>query len=108
MATHLGGVERRKQARFLCGASTAGRVLGAGGPMLDGVLDISPGGACVVLPGPVGLGAALGLELYLTLSGFACRVTLRVVHVRVFPGGHYMAGGAFDRHLSDAEVRELL
>jgi len=109
MASSPGGTERRKTTRYPCGRQTSGRVQTDQTSMfLEGVLDLSRGGACLVVGSRLDLGTLVQLDLVNNLRNYNCQTAMQVLRVAEYPGDNFVVGGAFSTELTDADVRELV
>jgi hypothetical protein len=110
LPTDGNGRERRHWTRFPCGVRTYCQILAGTGrdPELVTVRDLSGGGIGLVFRYRVEPETIVDLDLFHTIRHISCQVPVRVVYVDRHPDGNFVAGGAFTRELSSAEVEQLL
>jgi hypothetical protein len=72
------------------------------------LVNLSPLGACLCLPGRVEVGAVLRLRLSNREQLLSHEVTLRVTHARQDAEGDWLAGGAFEVPLPRRVVEALV
>ena len=70
--------------------------------------NVSSGGIRLILGNGLAPGTALRLRLSRSGRAVSVVVSARVVYVREKPAGHFITGCAFDRLLSEEELRGLL
>jgi hypothetical protein len=99
--------ERRVAVRYPGNSDTACRAYApAAGIYTAWVRDISATGISLLLPCEFEPGALLTLELGNADQGVSCLLLARVVHtLEVPPEGRWLHGCAFERELTDDELR---
>jgi hypothetical protein len=102
--------ERRALIRYVCQAEVIYEVVG-GAPEQRGsaqCVDISAGGVGFPIPGPIGLGCLLHLELRDARARKVAVMLASAVSTRRAPDGNYFLGCNFMGELTDAQLRELV
>ncbi|HEV3259047.1 MAG TPA: PilZ domain-containing protein [Gemmataceae bacterium] len=101
--------DRRRWPRDPAGAIRADRIPDdERPPWRVAVRNISPGGIRLALGSGLAPGTVLRLRLSRPGRDVSVLVSARVVYVLEKPAGHFITGCAFDRLLSEDELRGLL
>lgn len=72
------------------------------------VVNISPGGAALIVGGEVPAGTVFTLAVEGRVAGLSCTVVACAVHVTSFHEGKWLVGCSFIRELSEDDLRALL